>query len=85
MWLLGRLLPIMVGDKVPDSDEYWVHYMDLLSITDLLLAPALLEDDVANLVTLIHDYLHEFKRLYTSSSITPKLHYLVHMGRLILE
>ena len=75
----------MVGRKIPISDEYWVHFLDLLVITDTLLAPNLTEDDVANLSALISDYLQEFKRLYPSASMIPKLHYLVHMARLILE
>ena len=49
MWLLGRLLPIMIGHKVPEGDDHWLNYLDLLIITDLLLAPELTEDDVAHL------------------------------------
>ncbi len=87
MWLFGRLLPMMIGDRVPNGDEYWVHYMDLLCITDILLAPTIIfsEDDVAHLATLISDYLREFQRLYPHASIIPKMHYLVHMARLIIE
>ncbi len=44
MWLLGRLLPIMVGDKVPVGDDQW---LDLLTIVDILLAPELSDDDIA--------------------------------------
>ena len=34
MWLLGRLLPLMIGDKVPCYDEFWVNYTELLDIVD---------------------------------------------------
>ncbi len=81
MWLLGRLLPIMVGDKVPVGDDQWLNYLDLLTIVDLLLAPELSEDDIALLSELITDHHHEFAKLYPDASVTPKMH----MTRLILE
>ena len=46
MWLLGRLLPRMVGHLVPTNDEHWLNFLDLLEIVDLLLAPELTEDEV---------------------------------------
>lgn len=49
MWLLGRMIPFMVGNKVPPDDEHWINYMDLLTIVDLLLAPELTKDDCAHL------------------------------------
>lgn len=85
MWLLGRLLPMMVGDQVPTGDEYWLSFLDVLHITDLLLAPELTEDDSAHLATLIADHHQLFKQLYPHASITPKMHYLIHMPRLTLE
>ena len=85
MWLLGRLLPQMVGHKVPDDDDHWINFIDLLWIVDLLLAPELTEDDAVHTATLISDHHLQFKILYPHASITPKLHYLVHMPRLILE
>lgn len=86
MWLLGRLLSQMVGDKVPrGGDDYWINFLNLLEIVDLLLAPSITEDDVIYLSTLISDHHQEFKSLYPHASITPKMHYLVHMPRLILQ
>ena len=85
MWLLGMVLPLMVGDKVPSGDEFWINYLDLLEIADILMAPELTEDDVVNLVTLISDHHQQFKLLYPNNSIIPKMHYIVHMTRLILE
>ena len=85
MWLLGRLLPLMIGDRVPSSDEFWSNYLDMLEIVDILMAPELSEDDVANLATLISDHHQQFKQLYPHASITPKMHYVVHMPRLIIE
>lgn len=85
MWLLGRLLPMMVGDKVPTDDEHWTNFLDLLKITDLLLAPELTEDDVSYTSVMITDHHQQFKRLYPRASVTPKMHYLLHMARIILK
>ncbi len=88
MWLLGRLLPIMVGDKVPVGDDQWLNYLDLLTIVDLILAPELSEDDIALLSVLITDHHHEFVKLPQShlkciishtcqGSFLSKLKYLI--------
>lgn len=82
---MGRLLPIMVGDKVPTDDEYWQNFTDLLRITAYLLAPDITKDDVACLSTMISDHHQEFKQLYPHASVTPKMHYLIHMPQLILK
>lgn len=73
---------MMVGDKVPAGDDNWLNFVDLLMIVDLLLAPNLTEDDVADLSVRIHQ---EFVGLYPHASVTPKIHYLIHMARLILQ
>ena len=85
MWLLGRLLPMMIGNKVSVGDDCWLNFIDLLAIVDYLLAPELSMDDLAHLKVLISDHHHQFKLLYPHASITPKMHYLVHMPRLIVE
>lgn len=71
----------MVGHKIPKDDDYWLNYLDLLEIVDMLIAPELTEDDVAHLAT----HHHEFKQLYPHASVTPKMHYLVHMPKQILK
>ena len=37
MWCLGRMLPFLIGDKIPEEDEHWEHYLLLLSILVLLI------------------------------------------------
>ena len=83
MWLLGRLLPI--GKKIPDDDDHWNNFLDLLEIVDLLFATKLTEDDVSYISSLISDHQNEFIKLYPSASVTPKMHYLIHVPQLIIE
>lgn len=80
MWILGRSLPLLVGSLVQPGDEYWVKF---IKITQFLFAPLLQEDDLAILQELIMDHHQQFIALFPHNSVTPKLHYLLHMPRLI--
>ena len=85
MWLLGRLLPLIVGEFVPCDDEYWKTFLLLLDIMDRLFAPELLPSDAPYLQTLICDHHNEFVRLYSAEKLLPKFHFLIHTPRLILQ
>lgn len=85
MWLLGRLLPAMVGNFIPEGDEHWVNLVNLIQIMDFVMAPKLTADEATYLEDLIENHHEEFMRLYPDSSITPKMHYMVHMPRLIRQ
>lgn len=85
MWMLGRFLPLMIGADIPADDEHWMNFSLLLRIMQYLFAPRLSEDDLAVLQEMIMDHHHQFVSLYPTHSIIPKLHYLIHMPRLIYE
>ena len=72
MWCLGRLLPLMIGDKVPEDDDHWINF---LLLRDVIVAPVLAPDCVGYLKFQIRDH-HEM--LYPTCNITPKMHYLIH-------
>ena len=78
MWLLGRLLPIMVGDLVPEDDNHWQCYIDLLRIMCIVTAVEVTENFINILTMLIECYLSTFNALFPDS-ITPKMHYLLHL------
>ena len=80
MWLLGRLL----GEHVPVNDEHWVCFLNLLRILTVATAFEVTEDDIAILAMLIEDNLKQFTFLYPDS-ITPKIHYLLHLPQQILR
>lgn len=85
MWLLGRLVPFMIGDNVSEGDEHWKNYLMILDIVDYLMAYVITEDEVGYVCMLIQQHHNEFKRLYSSASIMPKHHFMIHMPRLILK
>lgn len=84
MWVLGRYLPILVGDCVPRSDEKWKNFLTL-EIMDLLVAPSISTDELAYLKFLIEEHHSSFAELYPNASITPKFHYMIHLSCLTLQ
>ena len=83
MWTLARYLPMFIGKDIPTNDESWMNFLTLLDITDYLVAPCLTTDEVAYIKVLIQEHHVVFSQLYPDSSITPKMHYLLHAPRLI--
>lgn len=85
MWLLGRLLPILIGSTVPHHNEKWQNYLILLDILDLLFAKRITEDTPGILHELITEHHTNFRQLYPDESITPKMHFLIHTPRIMME
>ena len=75
----------MIGSLVPDVDGHWKNYLLILEISQLLLAPEILKDEVGYLGVLINEHHVAFAQLYPNESIIPKMHYLIHTPRLILQ
>ena len=78
MWCLARVIPFLIGDKVHQEDEYWDHYVLLLSIVEYIFAPVVSNQMSVYLAMMIEDFLAEFNGLYQRRLI-PKMHYLVHI------
>lgn len=85
MWLLCRILPLAIGDLIPDDDDRWENFLRMREITDMLFSPCITSDDAAYLETLIHDHHEQFSQLYPEWNIIPKMHFLIHAPRLLIE
>ena len=85
MWLLGRILPLVIGEHVPEDDEHWLLYLHLMNIVDLLFAPKTTEDHAVYLISLIDDHHHEFRELYPDANIIPKMHFMIHMPKFMMK
>ena len=81
-WALCRS---MIGDFVPEANQHLERYLLMIEITDYLMAPHLLEEELGYLKVLIEQHHSTFSRIYPGSSFIPKMHYLVHMPRLIYQ
>ncbi len=81
MWCFVRLLPLMVGSKVPEDTEYWSLVGDLLDILDHVCSPCLDEMHILYLESLVSDFLTSVVKIYPDDiKIKPKFHYMVHYG-----
>ena len=83
MWLLGRLLPQMIGHWIPREDEHWRLYLLLLDIVDILLAPDVAVEDTALLSVLIQDHHIDFVAMYPNATVVPKMHFMIHMANIM--
>ena len=84
MSLLARVLPFLIGDKIPEECEYWECYLTLLDILYIALSPTVSKSTVAYLRVLIEEHHMKFKELYPHVNIIPKMHYMVHYPSQIL-
>lgn len=78
MWCLARLLPLMIGEFVPEDDDRWKLYTTFLTIVDYVLAPTTNEDIIDYLSRLINYHHSRFRELYPRCPIIPKQHYMIH-------
>ena len=83
MWCLGRLLPLMIGERIQVDDDHWLNFLRLLTIIDYLLAPVVSPECVGHLTILIDEHHRTWKELYPTSNIIPKMHYLIHYPEFI--
>lgn len=80
MWCLGRFLPILIGDLVPEEHCYWENFLTLLDIVNELFAPVTTTDRADYVSLLVEVFLGGFKELYPTRPLTPKMHYMVHLA-----
>ena len=85
MWLLGRILPLLVGDYIPDDSQHWANFLLIMEIVDHLFSPQTTEDQASYVARLITEHHREFDRLYQEHTILPKMHFMVHMPRLMIK
>ena len=83
MWLLRRLLPIVVGSYVPQDDKKWNNFV-LLDIVDTF-ARRITEDTPGVFNCLIEEHHTNFTQLYPHQSVIPKMHFMVHTPRIMME
>jgi len=84
MWCLARMLPLLIGDLIPVTDNHWENFLRLLKIEEIVFAPRTTTQLAAYLAFLTEEYLDEFCELHERRRI-PKQHNMVHYPRQILR
>ena len=85
MMFLIRCFPLLIGDKVPESDLHWMSLLLLIKTCSISLAPSCKHDTVPYLAQLMQEKLSTFLSLYTSSKFIPLFHYMIHYPSQILN
>ena len=75
----------MIGDKVMEEDNKWECFLLLLDILQVCTGRVTSEECAHYLSGLILDHHQLFRKCYPSASITPKLHFMVHLPKQILR
>jgi hypothetical protein len=77
MWLLARVFPLLVGDLIPRDDRHWECFLKLLKICEVCVAPVISEDSAAYVELLIEEHHTEFRKIYPTIAIIPKMHFMI--------
>lgn len=77
---LVSILPLLVAQTIPETDNYWHCYLLFLCCLDYIIAPALNLGQIIHMQELITHFLTTFKNLDDTIHIKPKGHFLIHYG-----
>lgn len=84
-WCLLRLLPVIIGDRIKDTqDQVWQLVIMLKEVVELVCALKISAGQVNFLQVHIQEYLETRKHLFPSEKLKPKHHYLLHYPALIM-
>ena len=83
--LLVRILPLLIGDLVPNTDTNWLCFLKLRKIVDIVMCYLMSADLCAILQTLIEEHHRMFINLYSEEAVIPKMHFFLHYPKQILQ
>ena len=82
---LLRNLPLIFGDLVCPTDQYWYLFLLLLQIVNIVFSPMLSKGIAIFFKHLIAEHHRLFKHLYPNKRLLPKHHFMVHYPICILK
>ena len=78
MLMLVRILPFLVGDKIPEDSDHWLCFLLLRRIIDLILCPIMSNGLCSSLKLAIHEHHTKYVSLYGIGAYIPKMHFILH-------
>jgi hypothetical protein len=72
-----------VGDLIREGNEYYIHYLQLFDILDILFSPKIALEQIDVFEDLIRHFLERFRELYPSVQPINKFHHMVHYSEVI--
>ncbi|XP_041949692.1 uncharacterized protein LOC121709989 isoform X4 [Alosa sapidissima] len=82
-WALLRLLPLIVGERIPESDPKWLVLLNLKDIVELVIASVHTDSTICYLDSKISEHRHRFLAAFPQQTLIPKHHFLEHYPQLI--
>ena len=76
--LLVRILPLLIGNHVPETDSNWQCFLKLMKIVDIKMCHLMSADLCAILQALIEEHHCMFIDLYSEEAVIPKMHFFVY-------
>ena len=86
MWTFAILLPLIIGDLVPEEEPHWECFLLLLQIVKHCTSSRVTSTAASAIIAALIDQHHQnFKKCYSSTALTPKMHYMVHFPQQLLR
>lgn len=82
-WSLLRLLPLIIGPKIPEGEPAWEVLLVLKDIVELVVSHVHTEETICYLDSKISEHRHRFLQVFPQEKIIPKRHFLEHYPQLI--
>uniref|UniRef100_T1IH55 DUF4218 domain-containing protein n=1 Tax=Strigamia maritima TaxID=126957 RepID=T1IH55_STRMM len=79
------IVSFFVGKYVSKDSECWMVYLLLRSICGIIFTQKQLPEQLSYLLICISDFLELFHHVFPEERITPKMHYITHYPRLIIQ
>lgn len=82
-WALLRLLPLIVGERIPENEPTWQVLLNLKDIVQLVLSPVHTDSTICFLDSKMSEHQHRFLTAFPQDKPIPKHHFLEHYPQLI--
>ncbi|RXN13097.1 cadherin-related tumor suppressor-like protein [Labeo rohita] len=77
-WCLLRMMPLMIGDKVPEDEPAWEVLMTLKDVVELVMAPLHTDETIGYMQSKISEHRYRYFEVFPEEKVRPKLHFLEH-------
>ena len=78
---LLRLLPLLIGHKIPEGDPVWELYTFFRQLLDYMLSPSLTRGQIACFENETKDFLQCYFQKNDDQRVKPKAHYMLHYAQ----
>lgn len=82
-WCLLRLLPLMIGAKIPEDEQAWQLLLSLSDVVSVVMSPSHTTESIGFLDSLIGEHRERFCSVFPEERLIPKHHFVEHYPELI--